>query len=118
MKDGTVSLDWKHLVQPRQTIVVYMGLVGLPVICRELIGHGMAPDTPAALVEHGTTADQRVITATVATLPETVAGADVHAPTLIIIGSVVRLREKLEWFETTAGRAASLDPQFRMDNSE
>ena len=118
LKDGTVSLDWQHLIQPRQTIVVYMGLVGLPVICRELTGHGMAPDTPAALVEQGTTPDQRVITATVATLPETVAEADVHAPTLIIIGSVVRLREKLQWFETAAGRAAGLDPQFRMDNSE
>jgi uroporphyrin-III C-methyltransferase/precorrin-2 dehydrogenase/sirohydrochlorin ferrochelatase len=118
LKDGTVSLDWQHLIQPRQTIVVYMGLVGLPVICRELIGHGMAQDTPAALVEHGTTANQRVFTATVATLAETVAGADVHAPTLIIIGSVVRLREKLGWFENADRRATSLDPQFRMDSSE
>ena len=110
-----MSLDWQHLIQPRQTIVVYMGLVGLPVICRELIGHGMAPDTPAALVEHGTTEDQRVFTATLATLPESVAEADVRAPTLIIIGGVVTLREKLEWFETAAGRGASLDPQFRID---
>jgi uroporphyrin-III C-methyltransferase / precorrin-2 dehydrogenase / sirohydrochlorin ferrochelatase len=92
--------------------------VGLPVICRELVGHGMAPDTPAALVEHGTTADQRVFTATVATLPETVAESDVHAPTLIIIGSVVQLREKLGWFENAAGQAANLDPQFRMDHPD
>ena len=118
LKDGTVSLDWQHLIQPRQTIVVYMGLVGLPVICRELVGHGMAPDTPAALVEHGTTANQRVFTATVATLPETVAESDVHAPTLIIIGSVVQLREKLGWFENAAGQAANLDPQFRMDHPD
>ena len=118
LKDGTVSLEWEHLIQPRQTIVVYMGLVGLPVICRELVGHGMAPDTPAALVEHGTTANQRVFTATVATLPETVAGADVHAPTLIIIGSVVQLREKLGWFENATQRVANLDPQFRMDRSD
>ena len=115
MKNGAVALDWEHLIQPRQTIVIYMGLVGLPVICRELIGHGMAPDTPAALVEHGTTENQRVFTATLATLPESVAGADVRAPTLIIIGGVVTLREKLKWFETTAGREASLDPQFRFD---
>ena len=78
----------------------------------------MAPDTPAALVEQGTTADQRVFTATVATLPETVAGADVHAPTLIIIGSVVQLREKLGWFERTTEQAANLDPQFRMGHSD
>jgi uroporphyrin-III C-methyltransferase/precorrin-2 dehydrogenase/sirohydrochlorin ferrochelatase len=114
LKDGTVALDWKHLIQPRQTIVIYMGLVGLPVICRELIGHGMAADTPAALVEQGTTEDQRVFAATLATLSETVAQADVRAPTLIIIGSVVRLRKKLGWFETDAGRGAGLDPQFRM----
>jgi uroporphyrin-III C-methyltransferase / precorrin-2 dehydrogenase / sirohydrochlorin ferrochelatase len=118
LKDGTVALDWKHLVQERQTIVIYMGLVGLPVICRELIGHGMAADTPAALVEQGTTEDQRVITATIATLPQSVAGAEVRAPTLIIIGSVVRLREKLGWFETGAGHAAQLDPQFRMDGAQ
>ena len=116
LKDGTVTLDWEHLIQPRQTIVIYMGLIGLPLICRELIDHGMAGDTPAALVEQGTTEVQRVFTATVATLPEVVAQADVHAPTLIIIGSVVRLREKLDWFETAAGRQASLDPQFRIDD--
>jgi len=114
LQDGTVSLDWEHLIQPRQTIVVYMGLVGLPVICRELMGHGMAPDTPAALVEHGTTADQLVFTATVASLPETVSEADVHAPTLIIIGSVVQLRDKLGWFENTTAQAAKLDPHFRI----
>jgi len=116
LQDGTVALDWERLVQPRQTIVIYMGLVGLPVICRELIGHGMAPDTPAALVEHGTTEDQRVFTASLATLPESVAGAEVHAPTLIIIGSVVTLREKLRWFETTTQGQASLDPQFRIES--
>ena len=116
LQDGTVALDWEYLVRPRQTIVIYMGLVGLPVICQELMGHGMAPDTPAALVEHGTTADQRVFTATLATLPESVAEAEVHAPTLIIIGSVVTLREKLGWFETVAEERANLDPQFRIEN--
>jgi uroporphyrin-III C-methyltransferase/precorrin-2 dehydrogenase/sirohydrochlorin ferrochelatase len=116
LQDGTVALDWEHLVQPRQTIVIYMGLVGLPVICRELIVHGMAPDTPAALVEHGTTADQRVFTATLATLAENVAGAEVHAPTLIIIGSVVTLREKLGWFETATDGQVNLDPHFRIES--
>jgi len=115
LKDGTVALDWERLVQPRQTIVIYMGLVGLPVICRKLIDHGMAADTPAALVEHGTTADQRVFTATLATLPESVAQAEVRAPTLIIVGGVVALHEKLDWFETTAGRESRLDPHFRVE---
>ena len=117
LKDGTVALDWDRLIQPRQTIVIYMGLVGLPVICRELIEHGMTPDTPAALVEHGTTEDQRVFTATLATLPEQVTKAEVRAPTLIIIGGVVTLREKLGWFETTARRESSLDPHYRVSSS-
>lgn len=118
LKDGTVTLDWRSLVQPYQTIVIYMGLIGLPIICRELIGHGMPPDTPAALVEHGTTEKQRVFTATLEKLSETVAQAEVRAPTLIIIGGVVTLRDKLEWFESAAERAAGLDPHFLADASD
>jgi uroporphyrin-III C-methyltransferase/precorrin-2 dehydrogenase/sirohydrochlorin ferrochelatase len=117
LKDGAVALDWDSLVQPYQTVVIYMGLVGLPIICRELIDHGMAADTPAALVEQGTTERQRVFTATVATLPETVAHAEVRAPTLVIIGGVVTLRDKLEWFETAAGSASGLDPHYLLDRS-
>jgi uroporphyrin-III C-methyltransferase/precorrin-2 dehydrogenase/sirohydrochlorin ferrochelatase len=117
LKDGTVALEWDSLVQPYQTVVIYMGLVGLPVICRELIDHGMAPDTPAALVEQGTTEKQRVFTATVATLAETVAQAEVRAPTLVIIGGVVTLREKLEWFETADESASGLDPHYLLDKS-
>jgi uroporphyrin-III C-methyltransferase/precorrin-2 dehydrogenase/sirohydrochlorin ferrochelatase len=99
LKDGTVNLNWDALVQPQQTIVFYMGLHGLDVICRELIRRGMAAATPAALIEHGTTRQQRVLTATLDTLPAVVEQAKVTAPTLIIVGEVVRLREKLNWFE-------------------
>jgi len=102
LKDGEAELDWRGLVQPRQTIVVYMGLIGLPVICRELVRHGLAPSTPAALIESGTTPEQRVVTGTLETLPERVDRAGVRAPTLTIIGDVVRLHEKLEWFEPRA----------------
>ena len=116
LKDGAVALDWESLIQPRQTIVIYMGLVGLPIICRELIERGMPPDTPAALVEHGTTEEQRVLTGTIATLPEAVAKAAVRAPTLIIIGGVVRLRDKLEWFEGRAGRHPEEGARIWMDN--
>ena len=76
-----------------------MGLVGLPVICEQLIRHGRAADTPAALVQQGTTPSQRVFTGTLADLPQLVAQHEVHAPTLVIVGEVVRLREKLAWFE-------------------
>lgn len=98
-KDDICDLPWGGLVQSRQTLVVYMGLVSFPMICRELINHGMAPGTPVAIISKGTTASQRVLTGTLETLPAIVADSDIHAPTLTIIGEVVRLREKLAWFE-------------------
>jgi len=117
-KDGKLNLNWESLIQPRQTIVIYMGLVGLPVICRELMEHGMSPDTPAALVEHGTTENQRVLTATVATLADEVAGAEVRAPTLIIIGGVVKLREQLGWFDGGAETAPGAGERIWMDHPD
>ncbi|MGY4495775.1 siroheme synthase CysG [Pseudomonas sp. TE3610] len=99
LKDGTSDLPWSDLVAPAQTLVFYMGLVGLPTICQQLIEHGRAADTPAALVQQGTTVNQRVFTGTLADLPRLVAEHEVHAPTLVIVGEVVQLREKLAWFE-------------------
>jgi uroporphyrin-III C-methyltransferase/precorrin-2 dehydrogenase/sirohydrochlorin ferrochelatase len=99
LKDGSVDLNWPMLVQPRQTIVVYMGLLGVEVLCRELIAHGMNAAMPAALIEQGTTPHQRVLTGTLTTLPDMVKNAQARAPTLIIIGEVVRLHNKLAWFE-------------------
>jgi uroporphyrin-III C-methyltransferase/precorrin-2 dehydrogenase/sirohydrochlorin ferrochelatase len=98
LKDGSVDLDWTALARPRQTIVVYMGLLSLPLICRQLILHGLPRGTGAAVVQQGTTPTQRVVTGTLGTLPARAAKASLHAPTLIIIGNVVRLREKLDWF--------------------
>ena len=98
LKDGTMDLDWPALARPRQTIVVYMGLVGLAELCQRLIEHGMKPTTPAAVVERGTSQSQRVITATLRGLPRRVAAAGLHGPTLAIVGSVVRLRTRLNWF--------------------
>ncbi|AEJ13956.1 uroporphyrinogen-III C-methyltransferase [Pseudomonas plecoglossicida] len=99
LKDGTSNLPWHDLVAPAQTLVFYMGLVGLPTICAELIRHGRAASTPAALVQQGTTRNQRVFTGTLADLPDLVAQHEVHAPTLVIVGEVVQLRDKLAWFE-------------------
>jgi uroporphyrin-III C-methyltransferase/precorrin-2 dehydrogenase/sirohydrochlorin ferrochelatase len=102
LKDGSMDLDWSALARPRQTIVVYMGLLGLPLLCRKLIAHGLPRGTSAAVVQQGTTRTQRVVTGTLATLPARVAKAKLHAPTLIIVGDVVRLRERLNWFEPGA----------------
>ncbi len=99
LKDGTSDLPWKDLVSPAQTLVFYMGLIGLPIICSELIKHGRSADTPAALIQQGTTPNQRVFTGTLANLPQLVAEHEVHAPTLVIVGEVVTLRDKLAWFE-------------------
>ena len=102
LHDGSVDLDWPALARPRQTIVVYMGLPGLAVLCSKLVEHGLPRDTGAAVVQQGTTQTQRVITGTLATLPERVARASLHAPTLTIVGNVVSLREKLNWFTPNA----------------
>lgn len=99
LKDGTSDLPWHDLVSPAQTLVFYMGLIGLPIICEQLIRHGRGADTPAALIQQGTTVNQRVFTGTLADLPRLVAEHEVHAPTLVIVGEVVVLREKLAWFE-------------------
>lgn len=102
LQDGTVNLNWDALIQPRQTMVFYMGLHGIESICRELIRHGLAPSTMAALVQQGTTRQQRVLTGNLETLPQIVRQANVKAPTLIIVGDVVKLHDKLRWFEPTA----------------
>lgn len=99
LKDGTTDLPWQDLVAPGQTLVFYMGLVGLPVICEQLVAHGRSAQTPAALIQQGTTAQQRVFTGTLENLPQLVAEHEVHAPTLVIVGEVVQLRDKLAWFE-------------------
>lgn len=99
LKDGSCDLPWQQLAAPGQTLVFYMGLVGLPVICAQLVAQGMPATTPAALVQQGTTSNQRVLTGTLAELPGIVAAEEVQAPTLLIVGDVVRLREKLAWFE-------------------
>lgn len=97
LRNGTCNLPWNELIHPSQTLVIYMGLVGLPYICEQLIAHGMPADTPIALVEKGTLPDQKVHTGTLATMPDYVEGREIHAPTLTIVGSVVTLREKLSW---------------------
>jgi len=102
LKDGSMDLDWPALARPRQTVVVYMGLLCLPTLCAKLIEHGQSPDLPAAVVQHGTAPTQRVVTGTLATLPDLAERAELHGPTLIIIGDVVRLRDRLNWFHPGA----------------
>jgi uroporphyrin-III C-methyltransferase/precorrin-2 dehydrogenase/sirohydrochlorin ferrochelatase len=98
LKDGSINLNWPQLAAPNQTIVIYMGLFGLEQICMALLAHGCSPELPIAVVQEGTTRQQRVIIGTLASLPEKVAQEEIKSPTLIIIGTVVSLHNKLNWF--------------------
>jgi uroporphyrin-III C-methyltransferase/precorrin-2 dehydrogenase/sirohydrochlorin ferrochelatase len=108
LKDHSVNLPWEELIHPSQTVVFYMGLVGLPTICKQLIDHGRAPETPIAIIQQGTTPEQKVVVATLATIVERLKTEAVRAPTLIIVGEVVFLREKLAWYEQHDLSTASL----------
>jgi len=99
LKDGTLDHDWRQFLSETETLVFYMGLVGLPMICEQLQRHGRAPETPIALVERASTPEQRVHIGTLATMPGIVARERPRAPTLILVGSVVSLQADLAWFE-------------------
>ena len=99
LKDGSVNIDLTGIAKSNQTIVIYMGLLGLPTLCQELVAHGLPITTPAAIVQQGTTYQQRVVTGTLETLPELAVNAKMKPPTLIIVGEVVKLQDKLAWFK-------------------
>jgi len=103
-QDGQLDLDWAALAKPGQTVVFYMGLGSLPALCEALIRHGRPRDWPAALVEEGTSSRQRVIAGTLGDLPASVDRAGVTGASLIIVGEVVRLRERLQWFQGESDR--------------
>jgi uroporphyrin-III C-methyltransferase/precorrin-2 dehydrogenase/sirohydrochlorin ferrochelatase len=100
LKDGTMNLNWEQLAQPGQTVVFYMGLVGLPIIIANLIEHGVPADMPIALVQQGTTHMQKVYAGTLSNILAQVEADPPAPPTLVIVGQVVELREKLSWFST------------------
>ncbi|WP_295441710.1 siroheme synthase CysG [uncultured Thiodictyon sp.] len=102
LKDGTIDLNWPQLAYPGQTLVFYMGLGGLPIIVEQLIEHGVAAAMPVALVQQGTTHQQRVYVGTLSSIVGLVAADLPKPPTLIIVGEVVRLREQLAWFRPGA----------------
>jgi len=98
LKDGSSNLPWNEFVVEQQTIVFYMALTSVNHICQQLIVHGMREDMPVALVERGTTPEQKVYTTSLSKLPDLISNQEIHAPTLMIVGEVVSLREKLSWF--------------------
>ena len=99
IRDGGVPLNWSLLAQEQQTLAFYMGLSGLAIICEELLAHGMEKDMPVAVIQQGTTRDQKVSVGTLESIVEQARNDDIQPPTLIIIGRVVALRDRLDWFE-------------------
>ncbi|NOR61923.1 MAG: uroporphyrinogen-III C-methyltransferase [Rhodobacteraceae bacterium] len=97
-RDGILDLDWERLVRPDQTVVVYMGLGSVDILSEQFIKRGLDPATPAAVVDNGTRASQRVVTGDLSNIAENVVESGIKGPALIIIGSVVSLRDELKWF--------------------
>lgn len=100
LQDGSIDLDWPALARPGQTVVIYMGLLGLPLLCARLIEHGRSGNTPAAIVQEATRPGQRVVVGTLETLPQQAIDAGLRAPTVIVVGEVVAMRQQLNWFAT------------------
>ena len=102
LKAGELVLDWQRMTDAQQTLVFYMGTASLPIIQRELVAHGRPADTPAALVQQGTTPHQRVAVGTLESLHQIATDAQFEPPCLIIVGDVVKLYASLRWYRTGA----------------
>ena len=98
-KDGPVDLDWATLIRPNQTVAIYMGLGHIEELARAFVANGADPDLPAAVVDNGARANQRVVVGTLATIAAQARAAALRGPTIIIVGTVVALRDKLKWYE-------------------
>ena len=98
LKNGTTNLPWEEFVIDQQTIVFYMALSGANYICQKLMEHGMDKNMPIAIIEKGTMPEQKVYISSLTKLPDLLAKENIHAPTLMIVGEVVKLNEKLNWY--------------------
>jgi uroporphyrin-III C-methyltransferase / precorrin-2 dehydrogenase / sirohydrochlorin ferrochelatase len=104
-KDGKIELDWARLLEPRQTVAIYMGLRNLKPLTDEFIAHGASADLPAAIVDNATHVSQRVVVGTLGTLVDKARAAELPGPSIVIIGTVVALRDKLDWFASERNAA-------------
>jgi len=91
LKQGLSELDWPALARPTQTVVFYMGMTAAAGIAEALMAHGRLPETPVAVIYHGTRPDQKVAITTLSALSETIKSETIKPPALLIVGDVVRL---------------------------
>lgn len=92
------NIRWDYLAKGVDTISIYMGIKNLPYICRKLQSCGKNPETPIAVIEQGTTMNQRIVVGTLQTIVESVRNEEITNPAMIVIGEVVKLSERLAWF--------------------
>ena len=104
---GSTGPDWVSLAKPHQTVVIYMGLINSADIVSKLLANGRGSNTPVAIIERGTSIDQRVVTGELAQLPELIKQHQLKSPALLIIGEVVSLQHKLQWFGADGNNIAS-----------
>jgi len=96
------GVDWEALARVGGTLIIMMGVATLPRVTQRLRDGGRAPHTPAAVIEQGTTAQQRVVEGTLADIAERAAAADIRPPAITVVGAVAALRASLAWFETAS----------------
>jgi uroporphyrin-III C-methyltransferase / precorrin-2 dehydrogenase / sirohydrochlorin ferrochelatase len=96
-KDGKIDLDWTALLQAGQTVAIYMGLRNVEALTREFVARGANPDLPAAIIDNATRSSQRVVVGTLRTLAAKARAAQLSGPSIIIVGTVVTLRDTLDW---------------------
>jgi len=107
-REGVLGLDWEVLLRPSQTVAVYMGLSSLEFLCEQFVKRGADPKTPAAIIDNGTRANQTVAVGTISDLYQIAVRNEMTGPSMIVIGEVVRLREKLRWFSDHDSAAFSM----------
>ncbi|MCP3739584.1 uroporphyrinogen-III C-methyltransferase [Rossellomorea sp. BNER] len=93
------GINWGQIAGSVDTLLIYMGIGNLAAICDELRNHGKNPNTPVALIHWGTTTEQRTVTGTLRTIVDIVNKEKIENPSMIVIGEVVRLRDKIAWFK-------------------
>lgn len=98
-KGEPLDMDFASLVKMKGTLVFLMGVTALEDICKGLVNAGMKEDTPAAILQQGTTARQKKVVATVATLKEEALKENIQPPAVIVVGAVCTMAEKLSWYE-------------------
>jgi uroporphyrin-III C-methyltransferase len=106
------AIQWESLAKGVDTLAIYMGVRNLPYIREQLLKYGRGEQTPVALIHWGTTKDQQTVTGTLSNIIEKAKQHRIENPTMIIVGEVVKMREKINWFEKTLSPVSNVCEAF------